>query len=224
MEKNKSIDLMERMGMINNVPIDETSRRQKAIQSIQGKNRRVKTIVILSAQNPMGKEATKSFNQEKHNDLLKTLKIGHYQYFETNGLYDTSEKSVMIYNISLNDAKQLCYKYNQESIIFIDMMNDNEIIYQYWDHKEKNDELVLSKEKKEIVDANSDDNFYTKISRHFKFRIPFFEGYESILTILKENSIRMNVDECINDTISNEFSGKSKYYKRGKLYYNNGEK
>lgn len=61
-------------------------------------------------------------------------------------------------------------------------------------------------------------NYYTQISKHFKFRIPFFEHYERILHKLNKKSKKYNVDKLINETLDSRYTGKHKYVSRYKLY------
>lgn len=197
----------------------ETSRRQKAQQAIYGKNRRVKTMAIISAQNPMGSNGNdlpKYYNKSSHEELLQHLKIGHYRYFVTPGKYETPETSVIVYNISLEDTLYLCYRYNQESVIFIDIQGDD-VSYQYWEGDDHQSPLKLQHERHEIINATNDDDFYTQISKKFKFRIPFFESIKNYLNYLDERSNILNVDQLIDESLDNKWNGKHKYYCRGKI-------
>ena len=189
-----------------------------AQQAIGGKNRRVKTIAIISAQNLMGSDGSdlpSGYNENAHNDLLKTLKIGQYRYLETLGKYGTPKQSVMIYNISIEDTLFLAFKYNQESVVFIEI-NGSEISYQYWEDDDHNSPFKKQREEREIVDATNDD-VYTQISRKFKFRIPFFESIKEYEAHLIERSNYYNVDQLIDECLDNKWSGKHKYFCRGKL-------
>lgn len=198
--------------------LNETSRRQKAQQAIKGKNRRVLTMAILSAENPMGMKADKKYNNESNDELLRHLTIGHYKFFKTKGNYDGFENSIMIYNIDIDDALYLAYKYNQESLIFVDMQKDDSVSYQFWKGDDNNSKLKLQHEKHEIIDVTDADDYYTQISKHFKFRIPFFEQVEQIPQelLLKEN--KYNVDRMIVESLDSKRTGKSKYVIRGELY------
>lgn len=203
----------------SNNSINETSRKQKAIQAINGDNHRVKTIGILSAENPMGKKATPLYNKQQREELIKDLALGQYKYFKVLGNYDGFEHSVLVYNIDLETLLLLGNDYNQESVIFVDMTSENGTIdYQYWERSAEGKPLKLKRRKQEIVDANTDDNYYTQICKHFKFRIPFFESYEQILKQLNEKSKEYNVDKLINECLSSVYTGKHKYVTRYKLY------
>lgn len=198
--------------------ITETSRRQKAQQAISGTNRRIQTMAIISAENPMGMVADEEYNKQSTEELIRQLTVGHYKYFVTKGKYGTPEKSVMVYNITLEDTLYLAYRYNQESVIFIDMQNGNEVSYQYWEGDDHNSPLKLQHEENKIIDATNDDDFYTQISRHFKFRIPFFEQINRIKEELQLKENKFDVDRLIIESLDNKRTGKSRYIKRGQLY------
>lgn len=51
-----------------------------------GKNRKVKTLAIISAQNPMGMESSKEYNDNAQRELIENLENGKYRYFVTKGL------------------------------------------------------------------------------------------------------------------------------------------
>jgi hypothetical protein len=195
--------------------LEETSRRQKAQAAIQGKNRKVKTIGIVSAQNPMGSTMPKKYNNDAHEELLTYLERGNYRYFVTKGLYDSPETSVIIYNISLKDTLYYGYTFNQESVIWVDMTKDGEISYQYWEGDDKYSPLHKKYEEHEVVDATKDDNYYTQICRKFKFRIPFFDDINRYNRELVECAKIIDVDGYISDFLNESKTGYSKYNHRG---------
>jgi len=199
--------------------LNETSRRQKAQQAIYGLNRKVKTLAIISTENPMSKVISKEENEKQREKLLYNLKVGHYLYFETRGKYNTLENSVIVYNISLEETLDLCHRYNQQRVIFVDMTDEEgQVSYQYWERTEEDLELKLTHEEHRIVNATNDDDFYTKISKHFKFRIPFFEHVESINNLLSEKAKKYDVDNLIGESLNQSRTGYSRYMIRGKLY------
>ena len=201
--------------------IQETSRRQKAQQAILGNNKRVKTICIMSAENPMGQQMDKEYNKNSVEQLIHQLQIGGFKWFKTKGLYGSPENSIMIYNISLEDSKMLAYQYNQESMIFIDITNEGEISYQYWEGDDHNSQLKLQHEEHEIVNAQNDNDYYTAISKHFKFRIPFFESYKKVADTLNEKAEKYsNIAKMIDESMDMRYTGKHRYITRWKLYGN----
>jgi len=201
--------------------VNETSRRQKAQQAIQGKNRRVKTIGIISAQNPMGSDGSElpsDYNKRSHEELLDVLKNGQYRFYVTDGMYGSPERSVMVFNISRDELIKLAYMFNQESAIFVDMTNGDDVSYQYWEGDDHNSPLKLQREEHEIVDATNGRDFYTKISRKFKFRIPFFECVESYYDLIEARTSQYDVDRLITECVEPGWSGKHRYFCRGKLH------
>ena len=198
--------------------ISETSRRQKAQQAIKGINKHIHTIAIITAENPMGGEADNEYDKRAMEELLRQLSVGHYKYFITKGKYGSTENSVMIYNITLDDTLYLCYKHNQESVVFVDITRPDVISYQHWEGDDHNSPLKLQHEEYEVVDATDDDDAYTKICRHFKFRIPFFEHIEKIENDLSLREGRIDIDRLISESLDSNRTGYSRYIKRGKLY------
>ena len=191
----------------------------------QGKNRKVKTLAIISAQNPMGtddRDLPMYYNDISHERLLRNLKIGQYRYFVIHGKYETPETSVIVYNISLEETLNLCYSFNQESVIFVDMTNGNDVSYQFWEGEDHQSPLKMKYEEHEIVNATNDDDFYTKISREFWFRIPFFEDIKTYNNELNERASKYDVDKLIAECIDYGWSGKHRYYCRGKLHSHKG--
>ena len=197
---------------------NENSTVKKAIRAAKGKNSRVKTMAIISAENPMGMTADDDYNRDANNELIRQLHIGRYAYYQVEGNYDGLENSIMVYNISLEDTLYLAYRFNQESVIFVDMTNPPEVSYQYWEGYEHNTPLKLQREEHKIVDATDDINYYTKICNSFKFRIPFFEGFEKFNECLSEKSDVYDVDRLISESIDMRYTGKHRYACRGKLY------
>lgn len=204
---------------MNKTVLNETTRRQKAQSAIQGKNRKVKTIGIISAENPMGISATKEYNKQSHDELLRHLSIGHYRYYEVKGLYNSPEHSVLVYNISLEDTLYLAYKFNQESVIYVDMSDADNISYQYYEGDTPSSQLKLQHVEQEVVDATNDKDFYTQVSRKFKFRIPFFEDVNKYNEELIECSKTYDVDYIIESLLNPDRTGSSQYYHRGQLQY-----
>jgi len=224
---NSSIDGMKK----NN--LSETTRRQKAIQAIKGISKNIKTCAILTAFNPMVRNLPKEYNDRLNEKLKAYLKTGNFVWFPVKGEYDGKENSFIIYNISLEDTLHIGEKFEQESVIWIDNRS-NDITYQYW---EQNGNGIFKKihERKHYLDMTDADDFFTQISRKFRFQIPFFDGKdnlnESILFThnnILEKIININiekndydkkwVEERISHLTDNTLSGKGLYESRGNIY------
>ena len=171
--------------------LNETSRRQKAVNTVKGKINKVKTIGIISPENPMGEALTKKENEELLAKFIEYMKEGNIRYYKVVGNYnDNQENSFLLYNVALKDLTFLGKEFNQESFIF-GVIHDNLVEFNYFEKEDENSEYQNMINKKEIktIDDLSSTN-YTKIGKNFRFRIPFFE------TVLNEYNFL--IDERIN--------------------------
>lgn len=220
--------------------LNETTRRQKAQRAINGKY--VRTMAILTSENPMGKaypERLKSkedesghtmeFNRGRRDDLEMRLSTGNYPYFKVKGQYGSKEKSYIIYNIPLSDTLYLGKYYNQESVIFIQIEDDGNVSYEYWEQNGDGN-FSMAHKRTEYIDMNDADDFFTKISRKFKFQIPFFDGSdengnelnEQIATLYDKVQSKGLTNEEVNRrtlrAIDESLTGNARYASRGTLY------
>ena len=226
--------------------INETSRRQKAARAMNGDNN-IRTIAILTSENPryddvMSDREKEAYdndydlnqpyygddNAERRNNLEKHLKVGHYAWFPVKGQYEGKENSYMIYNISLDDALYLGKKYGQQSIIFIDGTH-----CEYWEQLgDGKFRLTHEREMSQRIDMSDADDFFTQISRAFKFQFPFFDGSDENKEELEEmnNYVNMTVRKrIINESeaahrLDSCLYAKSsfcRYANRSELYGNN---
>lgn len=211
--------------------IQETSRRQKASAAMNGWNKNVKTMAILTSENPRFNgfsDGDNKTNSDRRENLEKDLKLGHFAWFPVKGQYEGKENSYIIYNISLENALYLGQKFGQESIIFIDGSH-----CEYWEQQgdgkySKTHERDMSQR----LDMTNADDYFTQISRAFKFQIPFFDGSdenqktmgESVKYVCETIQKRMKTLEEAKKRIENSMEAKSGYNRfcnRGELYGNN---
>jgi len=112
--------------------LSEMSKRQKAQQAIDRK--RVKTLLIMSAENPMGQLTSESMpeiprnnpnsvckvadNEERTDIYAERLKRHQFCYFPAKGKYGNIDYSFIAYNIALDDAMRLGRYFDQRDIIF----------------------------------------------------------------------------------------------------------
>ena len=210
--------------------VNETSRRQKASTAMNGWNKNVKTMAILTSENPRfegSSDGDNKTNSDRRENLEKDLKLGHFAWFPVKGQYEGKENSYIIYNISLENALYLGQKFGQESIIFIDGSH-----CEYWEQKgdgkySKTHERDMSQR----LDMTNADDYFTQISRAFKFQIPFFDGSdenqktmgESVKYVCETIQKRMKTLEEAKKRIENSMEAKSGYNRfcnRGELYGN----
>lgn len=185
-------ELINKNGYIN-----ETSRRQKTVQSIFGRNKSVLTFAIITSENPMGDELTPKENKDLYTKLCNDLYTQQYKYFPIKGVYGNTEHSLIIFNISLNDTKRFGNLYNQESFIFANVNYENEdekVTFRYFQKGEK--QFSQYKEIESInkfIDVTDQTDFFTAIGRNFKFTIPFERLNEEITKY--DNMIQERADK-----------------------------
>ena len=214
--------------------LNETSRRQKAKRAFLTKLDSIRTFCILTAENPMGHQLPPQENRILQDSLLSDLKRYQYRYFPTNGKYVQPEHSVFVYNISLESAKNICKKYDQESFIFA-MINSREHIvdFKYY-QKNKSEKVVApSKDKeyyfvevkREWLDRIDFDDEFTCIGRNFKFKVPFdiFCGQvDSISEMVEERSVypeyKRRFHELLNESVDDSLTFKARRIARAQLW------
>ena len=159
-------------------------------------NRKVKTIVVISP--------------SYVDNLLNNLKIGHYQYF-------IIDESVIIYNISLDDSKELCCKHNQQKLIFVNIA-DNNVKYEYWE----NDNAQLNQKyiEHEIIDTINDNNFYASILKKINCGENVLKNLIEYNNVLNNGIFDRSIDDMIEECLSDKYTGKHKYVNRSKIANN----
>jgi hypothetical protein len=95
-----------------------------------GIRKSIKTISILTGENPYGDKASKQYNKEANEKLEDILVSGRYGYRKVKGSYGSLENSYIVNNISLDSAISLGEKFNQDSIVYGEVVGgDNDEIY-----------------------------------------------------------------------------------------------
>lgn len=210
--------------------INESSRRQKVIRALNGINHNIKTMAILTSENPRYEgfaDGINVTNKDRRINLEKDLKLGHYAWFPVKGQYEGKENSYIIYNIPKDSAIYLSQKYGQEAFIFIEG-NKCEYYEQTSDGKFiKTHQKFLS----DRIDMSDASDYFTQVSRAFKFQIPFFddsdenrdtmvESVEYVNKIINKNTSNINEANRRVDNSINASSGKDRYFNRSFLYKN----
>ena len=139
---------------------------------------KIKIWAILTPENPHGElpekpEYTEKQNavyaREENNRLLKDFKavlrkLGIRNYTKISGSYGNKERSFIIYNITLNEAKYLASMYEQQSFFFGTNSVPATITYYLTDDCENYDAIETKKGVKTLNDAK---DFF---SRHGDFQ------------------------------------------------------
>lgn len=100
--------------------INENSRAKKAIKSFLGRLKNIRTIGIMSPENPMGIQSSKEENQNLRSKFEGILKQGNIKYYKLKDMYGNLEHSYFLYNVDLEFLKKYCAtdEFNQESFFF----------------------------------------------------------------------------------------------------------
>jgi hypothetical protein len=120
MEKNKKIiRLIE--STLDEIKMDKNlseSKFSRVANTMRGLVPSIKTIAIMTAENPYAVKQSDEYNKEANLKLMMDLKNGQYGYRPVLGQYGNKENSFIVNNISIGDAIRLGEKYKQESIVF----------------------------------------------------------------------------------------------------------
>jgi hypothetical protein len=175
-----------------NVGEVEEAKYSKTATAMIGLRPFIKTIAILTAENPNNEPMSKEINSEANSQLrddLRGLKLG---YRPTKGSYTSledkkksevptvEENSFIVNNISMESAIKLGTKYEQESIIYAETGNvaeDGSIAMTFrligTDKTKPKYGEDLEPSKKVFINRNNEEDFYSRIGDR-KFMIPFF--------------------------------------------------
>lgn len=204
---NKSIDLMERMGLMEK----SRSEKNKDVKRIEnffkkGNNKLIKCFCILTAENPDSvqiddKKVNRSRNQELYN-ILKT----QYTIIPVQGRWGDDgkgnpirEHSYIVLNCPKGVASSYCGKYQQTSFLYCYFDENGELSTDYCEKRNPNkdyDKNLNPYEVKETnhqwVDKTNENDFCTIVGQNFKFAIPFklFEDYANAVDkLMVENNV-----------------------------------
>ncbi len=177
----------------------------KVAQTLRGIVPKIKTIAIITAENPQGKEYPSNINKQRNNELKKDiaggntrfggyLRSGFYGYRQIKGRYGNLENPFIINNISREEAVKLGEKYDQDTIIFAEVRQqpEGEDVEMFFEMikttgEEKNQTIgtqrvfiTLGKE-----GESEPQDFYSEVKGR-KFIIPFYGIEDMLKTKLKD--------------------------------------
>ena len=142
------------------------------------------------------------------NSFKKYLKNGRDRYIRVNGKYRDAEKPFVVFNISIDEVKNIGNKYNQESFIYAvnkDVKQKNKNVrFEYW---QKNNRPYKKLDEIDYFEfKDNDEDFFTRL-KSWKFNIPF-SIFENILVYNPYREI-LNEDvlNCVNEMIDKIHSG-----------------
>ena len=197
----------------------------------------IKTFAIFTAANPDKKQATRAQNKENNKELKKELSVGDkmkkgiedakYTYYKVKGKYDNVEPSFIVYNITLEDAKKLSGQFHQQSFIF-GKNDDGQFTFEFWANASKSGYSYKKVDERDSFDIldNDAENYYTQISRDFKFSIPFEtfnvaieDMVESINTKARRSGYsKADIMRLIDESVDTDIYAKGRYFARASLF------
>ena len=137
-------------------------------------------VGILTAENPGAQPADRKTNKENMKALERDLRGMNYGFHKIQGKFGSDEDSLLVPNMTREDAVVLGIKYGQEAIIWGEKLTDdnNDPFFRFsyieGDDTVQNRDVSLSGQ-----EVQSRDDYFSQ-SKGRKFFIPFFDdAYES---------------------------------------------
>ena len=142
----------------------------------------VRTIGILTAENPGGQPASREENNKRNADLMSDLRERNYGPIKVKGRFGEEESSFVVPHMERSDALEFGDKYGQEAVIWGQKREDEEgeprFEFQYIEIDGFN---VLDTRDVSIgsIDAQEREDYFSEKAGR-KFYIPFFDDqYEA---------------------------------------------
>lgn len=159
-------------------------------------SKKIKTFGIMTAENPMGKEASAEYNNKAQNILKQLLKQMNIQYIKQIGSFGNKEHSLMLINVSLKDMKYLNDKFKQMSF-FHGVVSEDGSSISYYEKPSEDSDYELIETTDSVVNAR---DFLDFFSSHgdFKYSIDldyFKEELDTIPSIKDEDSMLEALDD-----------------------------
>ena len=148
------------------------------INTLAAERENIKTIGMVTAENPMGQQVTPEENKERNEKLESALRQMNLGYRKIRGKFGNYENSFLIPNIKKEEIIELGNRFEQKSVIWGERVQDK-FVFSYIE----GDTTI---EQRDVVLFGSDvqkrDDLYSQSSKGpEKFVIPFFdEDYEIV--------------------------------------------
>lgn len=148
------------------------------INTLAAERENIKTIGMMTAENPMAQQVTPEENKERNEKLESALRQMNLGYRKIRGKFGNYENSFLIPNIKKEEIIELGNRFEQKSVIWGERVQDK-FVFSYIE----GDTTI---EQRDVVLFGSDvqkrDDFYSQSSKGpEKFVIPFFDDdYEIV--------------------------------------------
>lgn len=194
-------------------PLNEDNKNRRIQNALFGDpSGKIKTFAIISAENPLAwnnadsfeirqryalwANDKRSYNNDAHKRMKTTelqykversgddtLHYGGFTYVRLNGKYGSEERSFLILNLPLVDAKTIAWHYGQESFFWGKVSQDvnkpSKIGYYMIDKRKMDGSYYLADENDKIVDQTQATDYFSKYKNRIKFcfGMSIFEKY-----------------------------------------------
>lgn len=148
------------------------------INTLAAERENIKTIGMVTAENPMAKQVTPEENRERNEKLESALRQMNLGYRKIRGKFGNEENSFLVPNITKEEIIELGNRFEQKSVIWGERVQDK-FVFSYIE----GDTTI---EQRDVVLFGSDvqkrDDLYSQSSKGpEKFVIPFFDDdYEIV--------------------------------------------
>lgn len=146
---------------------------------MHGLNPAVKTMGIVTAENPLWQQSTPETNNKKNAFLTAELKRGAYGFHNIEGNFGMLENPFFIRNITRQHIIELGERFEESSVIWGDLHDRQKLVYYLINTDPKNpdglkvgDNLAV---RSSFVHLDKDVNTEYSEYKGQKFTIPFFE-------------------------------------------------
>lgn len=206
----------------------ENSRSQKLVRAItKGYAGHIKNFGIVSPENPMGMEAEREYNNAKVRDMKATLKggrqgfqrelkTGNYNYLRVKGMYNSPERSYLIYNCTRQDIERFADEYKQQAYVWAEI-RDGKVHSEMWSREDEADDFTLEVSRDYVIDAASDTDFFSEIAKKLKFRLPFYDEETKEEWEKNQRATSDEEEELLIKSIDPKRTGHSRYAARSKF-------
>ncbi len=137
----------------------------------------IKTVGILTANNPNGMLADKAQNKQYNKNLYDYLRMQNYGPIKTKGKFGPAEDTFLVPNIGKNELITLGRQYHQVSVIFGEKQlgEDGLPFFRFYYIESESGETTSTRDVHiSNAEVQGRDDFYTSVKGR-KFIIPFFD-------------------------------------------------